>query len=54
MRFGKVRLMTMFGARSVAEAASVQLDESVPFHLDNVSEGGDDGNTGHAGRIWNL
>lgn len=46
--------MTMSEARNAGEAASVQLDEPVPLHHDNVFEGGDEGYDGHAEPIQDM
>lgn len=53
-KLGKAQLMTMSAMRSVAEAAGVQYDAHVLLHVDNVSEGGDDSDRGHAEPIRDL
>lgn len=44
--------MTMSEMRSTAEAAGVQLGETIPLHPDKVPEGTDDSNGGYAEQIW--
>lgn len=52
VRFGKARLTKSSNTRSAARAADVQFDAPVPLYPGNFSEGGDDGDGGHAGTIW--
>lgn len=44
--------MAMSEARSVAEAAVVQLDEPVSVYPDNIPEGADERDDGHVEQIW--
>lgn len=48
VRFGKGRLMTMCKVRNATEAAIVQLEKPISLHPNNVSQGCDDRDDGHA------
>lgn len=42
VKFKTLRLTTISETPSAVEACGVQVDARVPFHPDNVSDGGDD------------
>lgn len=46
--------MTLFEARSAAEAAGIQLDMHAPLHYHKLYEGGDDRDAAPAEQIWDL
>lgn len=53
-RLGRSRLMTISETCSATKVDGVQLNESVSIYPENISEGDDDRDSGHAEQVSNM